>query len=67
MNNHPWLGERVKKLREALGMTQEKFARLVGVTETTVCNWEKNRVHPYLTNAMRLEELEKSSPKRGKG
>ena len=31
------------ELRKSLGMTQEQFARLVGVTMNTVYRWEKGR------------------------
>jgi DNA-binding transcriptional regulator YiaG len=31
----------VKQLREARGLTQAQFAKLVGVDQSTVSNWEK--------------------------
>ncbi|WP_272819172.1 helix-turn-helix transcriptional regulator [Scytonema hofmannii] len=34
---------RVAKLRKRLDLTQRQLADLVGVTETTIRNWENNR------------------------
>jgi DNA-binding transcriptional regulator YiaG len=36
----------VKKMRDALHLTQEQFAQLMGVTLGTVNRWEKGRVKP---------------------
>jgi transcriptional regulator with XRE-family HTH domain len=33
----------VAELRKTLGLTQRQLADIVGVTETTVRNWENNR------------------------
>ena len=33
----------IAELRRRLGMTQLELSRRVGVTETTIANWEKNR------------------------
>lgn len=40
----------IKKLRAKLDLTQEQFAQKVGVTFSTINNWEKgNRTpHPFL-------------------
>ena len=35
--------ERVKELRAKLGVTQEELAERLGVTRTTVANWESGR------------------------
>lgn len=37
------------KLREKAGLTQESFARSLGVTDHTIRNWEKGRAEPKLT------------------
>lgn len=34
---------RIKLLRERVGMTQLELAQYVGVTETTIANWENGR------------------------
>jgi transcriptional regulator with XRE-family HTH domain len=35
-------GQQIKKLRVKLGETQERFARLIGVTFSTVNRWEND-------------------------
>lgn len=36
----------VKAIRECLGLSQEKFARLMGISVFTLRNWEQNRRKP---------------------
>lgn len=36
----------VKAIRDRLGVSQEKFAVLLGVSKRTVENWEQGRRHP---------------------
>lgn len=36
----------VKAIRDRLGVSQEKFAILLGVSKRTVENWEQGRRHP---------------------
>ena len=36
----------VKTIRNNLGVSQEKFAMLLGVSKRTVENWEQGRRHP---------------------
>lgn len=36
----------VKTIRDRLGVSQEKFAVLLGVSKRTVENWEQGRRHP---------------------
>ena len=40
----------IKELREKFDLTQEQFAQKVGVTFTTINNWEKGSrtPHPFL-------------------
>ena len=47
----------VRALREALGMTQEEFARAVGVSFTTVSRWETGRGTPSPLARRQLEQL----------
>ena len=42
------LGEKLKQRRESLNITQRKVAEEVGVTITTVQNWEAGRHIPKL-------------------
>jgi putative transcriptional regulator len=36
----------VKAIRERLGVPQEKFAMILGVSKRTLENWEQGRRHP---------------------
>lgn len=36
----------VKEIRERLGVSQDKFALILGVSKRTVENWEQGRRHP---------------------
>lgn len=40
------LGQRLKELRQALGLTQDQVATRLGVDRTTVLGWEKGKNHP---------------------
>lgn len=40
------IAERIKEHRQALGLGQEAFAELLGVTRQTVSNWERARTIP---------------------
>jgi transcriptional regulator with XRE-family HTH domain len=42
------LGDHIKKRRLDLGLHQVDVAEILGVTESTVTNWEKNRTNPTL-------------------
>jgi transcriptional regulator with XRE-family HTH domain len=39
-------GQRVRKAREGVGLTQEGLARKLGVSRTTVLRWEKGSFSP---------------------
>jgi putative transcriptional regulator len=36
----------VKKIRETVGLTQSRFAMMIGVSKRTLENWEQGRRHP---------------------
>jgi putative transcriptional regulator len=36
----------VKAIREKTGLTQDRFALLIGVSKRTLVNWEQGRRHP---------------------
>ena len=36
----------MKAIREKMGVSQEKFAVILGVSKRTVENWEQGRRHP---------------------
>jgi putative transcriptional regulator len=50
----------VKRLRERMGLTQEQFARAIGVTFSTVNQWENGRRRPQPFLLKRLFEMEAS-------
>jgi transcriptional regulator with XRE-family HTH domain len=50
------LGERIKKWRLERGLFQRNLAKLIGVDEMTIVNWEKGRTKPTKKN---LEQLQK--------
>jgi len=47
----------IKELREKLGLTQEQFAQKVGVTFSTINNWEKGTRNPHPFLFQRLLEI----------
>ena len=48
------VAERLKIARDALGMTQVKFADLAGVSPQAYNNWERGRQRPDLDQAIAL-------------
>ena len=42
----------VKQLRESIGISQEKFALMLGVSKRTVENWEQGRAKPNAQAAL---------------
>lgn len=40
------IGERIKNIREKLGITQEEFSQRLGTTRNTITNYEANRRMP---------------------
>lgn len=54
-----WTGERIKKLRKRLRMTQVDFAAKLGVSFASVNRWENDQHKPSQLAAMRMGELSK--------
>jgi len=52
-----WDGERVARLRAALGLTQAAFARKLGVRQQTVSEWETGRYRPRGASARLLSMI----------
>ena len=48
----------IRKLRAALGLTQERFAAKIGVTVSTVNRWENGKGIPSPLAMFRIEELQ---------
>jgi putative transcriptional regulator len=51
------LPSKIKALRARLGITQEQFASLLGVTFSTVNRWETGKSRPSPLAIARIEEL----------
>lgn len=49
----------VVKIRQKMNLTQEEFARHVGVTLSTIHRWEKGKSLPSKLAIQRLVQLEK--------
>jgi len=45
----------IKALRQLIGLSQNEFARLIGVSELTVNRWECGHVQPKLAGIKRIE------------
>lgn len=62
-DREPWThensGKRVKAIREALGRTQEQFARMLNVSQVTLCRWERGKHVPAPVYRQILEGWEK--------
>ena len=41
-----FFGEKIRNTRKALGLTQRQLAGLIGVSNTSVSNWEKDLSRP---------------------
>ena len=54
-SNQPEIGDRIRQLRQELGLTQEKFAAKLGVTFPTVNRWENKRAKP---SPLAMEKIE---------
>jgi len=61
--------QRIRKLRSQLGLSQERFARLLGVSLQTVRRWEAGLSRPLPIISVKLEELQRevraTAPKEG--
>lgn len=57
MSAQPDMAKLIRKLRERLGLTQEKFAAKLGVTFPTINRWENGRAKPSPLALQKIEEL----------
>lgn len=48
--------QNIKNAREAKGMTQEQLAKLLGVTQGAVAQWENGLTHPTFDKLVTLAE-----------
>ena len=59
-------GDRIKRIREATGLSQPKFAQWLRVSLSSLQDWEEDR-HPPTKRAIRLLEVAEASAKKIKG
>jgi transcriptional regulator with XRE-family HTH domain len=52
------ISKMIRRLRGALGLTQEQFAAKIGVTFSTVNRWENGKGKPSPLAMRRVEELQ---------
>lgn len=61
------LGKKLQQIREQEKLSQLEFAKIIGVTKTTIFNWEKGTHYPDNTSKLMiveaLEELMKDKNK----
>lgn len=51
------VGERLKKRREELELTQEYVAEVLGVSRQTISNWENSRSYPDIERIVKLSDI----------
>jgi len=54
MDNKKLLGKRIKELRKAAGITQEKLAELIGIETTSLSGIESGRHFPSMPTVERI-------------
>lgn len=62
----PQIGKFIRELRQEIGLTQEKFAALLGVTWLTVNRWENGRTQPSPLAIKQIEEILHSTSDAGR-
>ena len=53
------ISKMIRKLRTAIGLTQEQFAAKLGVTYSTINRWENNKSKPSPLAWLKIEKLQK--------
>ena len=48
--------EKIKSLRQSLGLNQVEFGKKIGVTKQSVCNWENSNILPSIEMLVRIAE-----------
>ena len=67
MRGEPIDPERVKRLRDRLGLTQQQLADRLGVTVGSVSRWELGKSGPIKPYLEKIEALERRAEREGKG
>ena len=50
-------GDQIRKMRESKQISQSEFARLLGVSRQSVCNWEHSTITPSLDLLIRISDV----------
>ena len=53
------ISKMIRKLRTALGLTQEQFAAKIGVTYSTINRWENNKSKPSPLAMQKIKKIQK--------
>lgn len=51
------MGEKIRALREAKGISQRELAEALGVDQSAVSNWERGKAEPTAFNIRRIADL----------
>lgn len=51
------MGDNIRALREAKGISQRELAEALGVDQSAVSNWERGKAEPTAFNIRRLADL----------
>lgn len=51
------MGDKIRALREARGLSQNDLAEALGINQSTVSNWERGKIEPTLFNVRRLANI----------
>jgi transcriptional regulator with XRE-family HTH domain len=51
------MGEKIRILREQIGITQKQLAQAIGVDASAVSLWESGKTQPTVANLVRIAEV----------
>ena len=51
------IGEKIKELRQAKGMSQLELSELIGSNQTKISGWENNLCEPRVFNCILLADI----------
>ncbi|MBT0938949.1 helix-turn-helix domain-containing protein [Streptococcus lutetiensis] len=57
-----YFNQRIKKVRANQGMTQEQFGKMLGVSKTTIYEWERGLHYPDDKNLKKLADFMDLTP-----
>lgn len=57
-------GQKIRKIRKALGLTQEEFSKRLGVSFVTLNRWENHHTSPSALALQQLQILEAQSKRK---